>query len=214
MIALHNVDRYLRSAVHTPFFLTVGDEEYEDAKRACEAAGFSVVPVSSYCRASDKRPDLDHLTNDLIRLDTKIVVVGLGEYLALCGRRDAYTHLLGLKDLNLPSGKAVLLLRGVTEIVQELVDRDPHRFEDRRVGFVGDGVSTLVVNVTSADTNSRAHEGVKALLVKLEAGARGDISGESAIRFDDSLLVGQSSTEPRDQKRTTENGKNKPSYDR
>ncbi|HWQ71750.1 MAG TPA: BREX-4 system phosphatase PglZ [Desulfitobacteriaceae bacterium] len=189
---LSAVDKYLSSDVHTPFFLVAGDENYIEVKNALNSRGFRVVNLSTYC-GDDKRPDLgrfiDELsTSDHNHADSKVVVVGLGEYLALRGGQSAYNELSKLKDLNLHHTKAMLLLRSVTATVKKLVDEDRTRFDSRRVSFIGNGVSDITITFIPDTLDIPARQGMKALLAELEKGKSGNISVKSALQFEDSLL--------------------------
>lgn len=190
---LSAVDKYLTSDVHTPFFLVVGDENYIEVKNALDSKGFRVVNLSTYC-GDDKRPDLGRLTDELStsdvnHADSKVMVVGLGEYLALRGGQSAYNELLKLKDLNLRHTKAVLVLRSVTATVKKLVGEDRTRFDNRRVSFIGNGVSDITITFIPDTLEIPAHKGMKALLAELEKGASGSLSVKSALQFEDSLLT-------------------------
>jgi hypothetical protein len=190
---LSAVDKYLTADVHKPFFLVVGDENYIEVKSALESRGFHVVKLSDHCGA-DKRPDLGGLTDELAisdgdHTDNKVMVVGLGEYLALRGGQFAYNELLKLKDSNLRDTKTVLLLRSVTATVKRLVGEDRTRFDNRRVSFIGNGISDITITFIPNTLDIPAHEGMKALLAELENGASGSVSVKSALQFEDSLLT-------------------------
>lgn len=191
---LHAVDQYLTSDVYTPFFLVVGDENYMEIKNALELRAFRVVSISACCvSGGDKRPDLGSLIDDLLNNKGghdggKVMVVGLGEYLALRGKQFAYNELLKWKDLPLGRTKAVLLLRGVTGIVKKLIDEDRTRFDRRRVGFIGNGVCEITLTIIANDLETASLQGMRSLLSEMENGASGMLSVNSALEFEDSLL--------------------------
>ena len=112
-----------------------GDEQYQGVKDKMSELGLNIIKVSDYCRKDDKLPDIDGLLEQLKTADVnanckRIAVIGLGEYLGLRGNGEAVSVLSQLKDLNLGTAKAVLLLRGVTTQVKGL-QTDP-RFDGRR----------------------------------------------------------------------------------
>ena len=187
------VEKYLASDVNTPFFLVLGDDLYLEIKNSFTSGSTGIVNLSEYCGRDDKRPDLDKLANDLSSFefnhtDNKVLVVGLGEYLALCGETFAYNELLRFKDLNLHQNKAVFLLRSITTIMKKLVEEDRTRFDDRRVCFIGNGISNISINLIKDTSDIPAHIGFKALLAELENGSRGCQSVKTTLEFENSLL--------------------------
>lgn len=190
------VDKYLtNSSVNAPFFLIVGDENYTSIKAALLEKGLKAVSVSESCGNADKRPNLDNLTStfdfadiDSQSHDKKIVVLGLGEYLALCGKDIAFTRLSKIKDMKVGNVRVVLLLRGVSEIIRKLQSTDPTRFDSRRVLFTESTETNVNVVFVPANLNLPAEDGIKALIAKLENGYV-SLSVKSNIVFDNSLLA-------------------------
>ena len=82
---------------HKPFYLVVGDEDYKDALVALSSRVTSVLRVSNYCHTPDRKPNLDRLKDDLQTADVscehnRVLVLGLGEYLALEGIAKVAEH--------------------------------------------------------------------------------------------------------------------------
>lgn len=190
------VEKYLsNSSVNVPFFLVVGDENYTSIKATLLEKGLKVVNVSDCCGNPDKRPNLDNLigTFDFADIDSqshdkKNVVLGLGEYLALCGEDIAFTRLSKIKDMKIGNARVILLLRGVSEIIRKLQLADPTRFDSRRVLFTESTETNVNIVFVPTNVNLPAEDGIKALIAKLENGYV-SLSVKSDIVFDNSLLV-------------------------
>jgi hypothetical protein len=191
-MSIEKVNRYLTSSVSTPYFFFVGDGGYQDAKEKLSELGLSIVRVSDYCRNDDKLPDIDGLLEQLTTADVnvngkKMVVVGLGEYLALRGNNEAASVLSQLKELNLGTAKAVLLLRGITAQVKGL-QIDP-RFDERRYNISDKADCDLSITLASPSVGLPATAGLKALLIRLESGECGNIVVNTAVYFDNALFT-------------------------
>jgi len=190
------VEKYLsNSSVNAPFFLVVGDENYLSIKAALLEKRLKTVSVSDCCVSADKRPNLDNLigTFDFADIDSqshdkKIVVLGLGEYLALCGEEIAFTRLSEIKDRKVGNARVVLLLRGVSEIIRKLQSADPTRFDSRRVLFTESTATEVNVVFVPTNLNLPAEDGIQALIAKFENGYV-NLSVKSNIVFDRSLLA-------------------------
>lgn len=190
------VEKYLsNSSINAPFFLVVGDENYTSIKMALLEKGLKAVSVSDYCGNADKRPNLDNLvgTFDFADIDSqshdkRIVVLGLGEYLALCGEDIAFTRLSKIGDMKVGNARVVLLLRGVSEIIHKLQSADPTRFDCRRVLFTENTETNANIVFVPANLKLPAVEGIKALIAELENGCV-SLSVKSNIVFENSLLV-------------------------
>lgn len=184
------VKKYLSSDVKAPYFYVVGDSQYNTIKEELSEIGFSFVRISSLCREKDKLPNLDNLFEQLrtadLNIDSKkLVVIGLGEFLALRGKPYIIGILSRLRDLNIGSAKVVLLLRGVAAQVKSLQE-DP-RFDKRRLCVSNDAKCELSITVTNYDP--RALQGFKALLVTLENGSCGNIAVNTNVNLDNALLT-------------------------
>jgi hypothetical protein len=191
-MSIEKVNKYLASTVSNPYFYFVGDDAYLDVKKKLSESGLSIVRVSDYCRNDDKLPDIDEALEYLTTADVnanskKMVVVGLGEYLALRGNKEAERVLSRLKELKLGTAKAVLLLRGITAQVKEL-QIDP-RFDERRYSISDQADCDLSITLASPSVGLSATAGLKALLRRLETGECGNIVVRTAINLDDALFT-------------------------
>lgn len=188
---LNEVRKYLsNTSVNAPFFLVTGDKNYESIKTSLLATGLKPFKISNLCGNSDKRPNLDSLMGsvdfadiDGHSSDKKIVILGLGEYLALCGEEVAFNRLSEIKDMKVGNARIVLLLRGVTSIVKRLQADDPIRFNERRCLFTDDTISSLKAVFMPLSLNLQAEEGLKSLLNEFESG-KTEIKVKSNILFD------------------------------
>ena len=174
---IERVRNYLSSSVKTPYFLAIGDGEYKGVKEKLTDLGLGIIRVSDYCRKNDRQPDIDGLLEYLKTADVKpkgkkMVVIGLGEYLALRGNSAASSVLSQLKEMNLGTVKAVLLLRGITGLVKEL-HTDP-RFDGRRYSILDKTGCEVSITIAAAGIGLPAMPGLKALLTRLENGECGN----------------------------------------
>lgn len=191
-MSLQVVKKYLSSNARVPYFLVVGDEKYMSVKNRMSELGLTFVKVSDYCGGDDKLPDIDGLIERLKNAnmnesDNKLVVVGLGEYLALRGNREAVSVLSQLKDLNIGNAKVVLLLRGVTTQISGL-QADP-RFDSRRLYMLNKSGCDLSFTIAISSVGLPAISGIKALLVALENGKCGNVVINTNVSLDNSLLT-------------------------
>ena len=186
------VNKYLTSDVKTPFFLVVDDGQYVSIKNKLSELELSFVKVSDYCSHDDKLPDIDSLlerlkTADRNASDNKLVVVGLGEYLALLGNSEAANVFSQLKDLNIGSTKTILLLRGVTTQINSL-QTDP-RFDRRRVCILDKADCDLSFTLAVPSIGLPTLRGIKALLTKLEDGVCGNVVVNTQVNLDNALFT-------------------------
>ena len=189
---IEKVSKYLTSNVRTPYFLVVGDDQYRDVKDKMSELGLNIIKVSDYCRNDDRPPDIDGLLEQLKTADVnasgkKMAVIGLGEYLALRGNGEAVSVLSQLKELNLGSAKAVLLLRGVTTQVKGL-QTDP-RFDERRFSITETANCDLSITLADPTVGLSATAGMKALLIRLENGKCGNIVVNTTVNIDDAVFT-------------------------
>ncbi|WP_373325575.1 BREX-4 system phosphatase PglZ [Sporomusa paucivorans] len=187
------ITTYLKSNVNTPFFAVVGDIDYANIKSKLSLAGLDVIRLSEYCSADDKRPNLDNLYEQLQTLDVnfngkQVVVLGVGEYLALCGDSVANNTLTELKDLRIGTAKAVLLLRGVTNIVRDIQRDDAHRFDNRRVHYADNTDTSISVSFVGTDVALTAPSGLQTLLQEFENGATGNLTVKSGMAFPKAII--------------------------
>ncbi|MDR1766156.1 MAG: BREX-4 system phosphatase PglZ [Lachnospiraceae bacterium] len=172
------VREYLsNTGVNAPFFLVAGDRGYQDAKGALEGLLMKPLPVSAFCGAPDKRPNLDSLLDEVAfgdidakSADKRIFVTGLGEYLALRGEKEARSWLSRIKDMKVGNARVVFLLRGVERIVRSLQREDPTRFDRRRVFFCEDTESDIHICLVPGDLDLPAADGMKGMLSALAGG--------------------------------------------
>ena len=167
------VYKYLSSNVKAPYFLLVGDGQYRGVKDKLLELGLTLVKVSDYCGGDDKLPNIDSLIerlkiDDVNESDNKLVVIGLGEYLALLGNSESTSILLQMKDLNIGSAKVVLLLRGVATQMNGL-QADP-RFDVRRFCMLDRADCDSSFTLAAPSIGLPALTGIKALLITLENG--------------------------------------------
>lgn len=181
------IEQYLASSVTQAFFLVVGDARINEARAKLSEMGFEPVGLSECCSEEDKRPDLDVFPELLRQRGDKTMGLGLGEFLALLGKREARQYLSGLKDLELGNKKCVLLLRGVAPMVAEL-KADP-RFDNRRVFMADDLNFDLSVQLTNLDIElSTRTVSLKAFLAQMENGKRGGFLLKTILRFPESMI--------------------------
>ena len=188
------VSKYLASSVKTPFFLFVSDRQYASVLNELSVLGLNFVKVSDYCNDNDddKLPDIDGLleyikTVDVNAQDKKLVVLGLGEYLALRGNVEAASALSRLKDLNIGGAKVVLVLRGLITQIAGL-QADP-RFDSRRYSILDNGDCDLSFTLAPPTVGLPASTGFKVLLTKLENGVCGNVVVNTAIALDNALFT-------------------------
>lgn len=186
------VNKYLSSTVKTPFFLFVSDGQYASATDELSVLGLTFVKVSDFCGGDDKLPDIDGLlerirTADVNTKDKKLVVVGLGEYLALRGNDETTSALSQLKDLSIGDAKVVLLLRGLASQVRVL-QADP-RFDDRRFSVVDKADCDLSFTLAAPSVGLSALTGLKALLSELENGRCGNIVVTTVVNLGNALFT-------------------------
>lgn len=191
-MSIEAVNKYLSSSVKSPYFLVVGDGQYKGVKDKLLELGFTFVKVSDYCGGDDKLPDIDSLlerlkTADVNASDNKLVVIGLGEYLALRGNNEATSILSQLKDLNIGSTKVVLLLRGVATQINDL-QTDP-RFDSRRFCMLDKANCDLSFTLAVPSVGLSALPGIKALLIKLENGICGNFVVNTTVSLDKALFT-------------------------
>jgi len=185
------VNSYLLSKVNHPFFLVVGDEKYIETKNYLSDRFGKLTKVSDFCFAQngDKRPNIDSLMTKIKNSTENTVVIGFGEYLALCGQSMAQNRLSSLRDAVLPMSKSIFLLRGVQGIIRGFYDSDPHRFDSRRVCFVGNAITDVEITFVDVALNLSANNGLRSLLERLENGDGTRFALKTSLIFDSPLLV-------------------------
>lgn len=187
------MENYFASKIHKPFYMVVGDKEYREAIDSFKSRAISILHINECCKKFDKLPDLDVMREKLETADVSfsynnIVMLGLGEYLALCGEKRANDILGELKDYNLGNAQVVLLLRCVEPQVRALVRNDKRLIESGRVAFGDDLDTSLHFRFSDPGLGIYKINGVKNLLKALENGADNEISVNTVMKFKDSLL--------------------------
>lgn len=187
------IEGYFASKIHKPFYMAVGDVEYREAIDDLKSRAISVLCVSDCCKNTDKVPDLDILREKIETADVScgyndIVLLGLGEYLALCGDTRTREALLELEDFNLGGAQVVLLLRCIEPQVRALVDADKRLLESGRIAFGSDLSTSLHFKFSDPSLGIYKITGIKNVLSVLEAGKSGEITANTVMTFMDSLL--------------------------
>jgi hypothetical protein len=181
------VKKYLNyRGVSAPFFIFVGDNQYLSVKN--NFLSLKIVQMSDFCTDKDKAPNMDDFLSFLKNFAAKakdkeknLLIVGLGEYLALCGKESALKILSGLRDLSLTNIKIVLLLRGLSTLIGDLRGNDPRFDENRRFIIVDNAACHLSFTVVGSNMELRAIDGFKDMLKELENGRRGNILVNTSI---------------------------------
>lgn len=187
------IEEYFKSNVYKPFYLSVGDVEYKCIlEKLLEAGDVECIYLSKYCREKDKRPDLDKLKETLRMADVdcqsnKLVVLGLGEYLALEGTNKATNILNELVSFNLGSAHAVFLLRGLTHIVRNMTQGDP-RLAGRQICIDDNSGCSISFMFSSLELGMYSDTGISMAIAMAEAGTSDKISVNTALDFPNSIL--------------------------
>ena len=195
------IDDYFASSNHKPFFMVVGDAEYGQIIDSLKSRAISFLYVSDCCRNDDKVPDLDTLREKLETADVScgynnVVLLGLGEYLALCGEGKVMDVLSECSSYRLGSAQVVLLLRCVEAQVRQLIKNDKRLLDSGMVAF-GDDLSTSVqFKFSDPGLGIFKINGIKNVLKALESGVSGEISANTIMIFADSLLPLQRVKDP------------------
>ena len=189
---LDSIESYYKSNVYKPFYASVGDNEYLDIKKKlAEAGDVEVVCLSNYCFEEDKKPDLDKLRETLRMADVdcqsnKILILGLGEFLAMEGTTRASQILEELITFNLGSAHAVFLLRGVTQQVKK-ISSDP-RMSERQIAFGDESDTEISLMCSSLELKMYECNGFRNALKQIEDGGKKKICFNSSLEFPNSLL--------------------------
>ncbi|MGC2422750.1 MAG: BREX-4 system phosphatase PglZ [Nitrospirota bacterium] len=182
------VKKYLKSKVETPYFLFISDGQYVTAKDELSVLELDFVSMSGFCNSDDKMPDIDGLLTSVVNAKgKKLVVTGLGEFLALRGSDEATRTLSRLKDLNVGGAKVVLLLRGLASLIAGL-QTDP-RFDSRRFSVVDKAACDLSFTLAAPSVGLSALSGFKAMLVDLENGRSGRVVVNTAVNLDKAIFT-------------------------
>lgn len=185
--------KYIDAAKGQPFFYVVGDKEYREVLNELQENGLDMVRISAFCYKDDKFPDIDEVVDSFRTLDVdcksnKIVVVGLGEYLALRGEVETKQTLRRLKNITLGNGRVVILLRGIAPQMRDIVKEDDRLIQKKLVYFSQNTVSSITVINNKIKDAVGLKSGVKQLIGLLEDGMTNNVEMKSALTFDDALI--------------------------
>jgi len=186
------VKKYLTSDVKTPYFLFISDDQYDFVINELSMAGLHFVKTSEFCNGNDKLPDDDALLRfigsiDINAKDKKLVVVGLGEYLAIRGIYETKRVLSNLKFSNIGDAKVIFLLRGLASQIAEL--QSDLRFDNRLCYVVDNADCNLSLTLAEQSLGLSVLTGFKSLLNELENGRCGNIMVSTNVNFDNSLFT-------------------------
>ena len=189
---LKKIQNYLVSDLAGPYFFFVGDDDYARAREELSRMGLETIYTSGFCAKDDKRPDLDRLFVALASPGDgggaqKLLLLGLGEDLALRGREEATRILYRLKDKNLGGNKAILLLRGIPSFM-EGITADPRLKTNR---FHSTENTTCAVSITQAAPTiplPGAQVGLRVLLSCLEKDLSINPVVNTAMDIDNSMF--------------------------
>lgn len=189
---IDSIKQYLTSSVKTPYFLFVSDGQYKSTLDELSVLGLANIRMSTFCSGDDKLPDVDGFLSYIEAADInvkgkKIVVTGLGEYLALRGSDEASHTLSRLKDFNLGGAKVVLILRGLVSQIPKL-EADP-RFDNRRFSVVDNADCDLSFTLAAPSVGLSTVSGFRAMLEELENGRCGRISVSTVVNLDNAMLA-------------------------
>ena len=189
---LKEIKKYLDSEVFTPYFLFISDNQYSSTLNELSMEGLSFVELSDFCSADDKVPDIDNLLNYITNISNctdnkKLVLKGLGEYLALMGNVIAAKELSKLKDYSFNNAKVILLLRGLSSQIAGL-QIDP-RFNTRRCSVIDNADCNLSITMVDPSIGLSGCNGFRSLLIELEKGQCGNIICNTKIKFDEALFI-------------------------
>jgi len=181
------VRKYLTSSLKTPYFLFVSDGQYATAMDELSVLGLDFVPISGFCKNDDKMPDIDGLLAYIKTIGKKLVVTGLGEFLALRGSGEATRTLSRLKDHYVCGAKVVFLLRGLASLIASL-QTDP-RLEGRVFSVVDKAECDLSFTLAAPSIGLSALSGFKAMLAELENGRCGSVVVNTAVNLDKAIFT-------------------------
>lgn len=186
------IDEYFNSNLFKPFYVCIGDDDYSETVDKVIALGdIQIIRLSQYCAQPDRKPNLDKLRETLRMADVdcdsnKVIVLGVGEYLALEGMDFANSFLGEIKDFNLGTAHVAFLLRGVSANLIEMTRNDP-RLENRQIVFSKNTTSLLEFTFSSVELSMYEDTGIKRVLEICEDGKTLQISVNTDLAFSDSV---------------------------
>jgi hypothetical protein len=189
---IDSIKKYLISSIKAPYFLFIDDGQYITATHELSILGLSLIRMSDFCSGNDKVPDIDNLltyieTTDVNASEKHLVVIGLGEFLALRGSDEASRTLSLLKDRNIGGAKVIFLLRGMASQINGL-QTDP-RFDMRRFSVINNAECDLSFTLVAPSVRLSALTGIKAILSELENGLCGSVVVNTAVNLDNAIFT-------------------------
>lgn len=186
-----NIKKYLFNEISTPYFVFVGDSNYSEIKKEILELGLVPIRVSDYCMGEDKLPSTDALFRDLEAMgkkenSTNIIVIGLGEHLALKGNKKTNEILSYLKDLNIGRIKVIFLLRGIPD-QKDIFKKDIRK--NRNHFIFHDTTCNMKITKVSREIGLPALDGFKKLLIELENSNGGEFYVNSILPFNTSSIT-------------------------
>lgn len=190
---LNCVKEYQESPIlRQPYLLFLGSEHYLSAVGDLKTHGWTFLLVSEFCGGEDKLPNLDLLFNTIQQPDeaegqVKMVVLGLGEFLALRGHQVA-TEVLGqIKDLTIDDNKVVFLLRGLTPLISTLTA--DLRFDNRRYHVIDEGIFDLSLTLVPSSLGISTTKGFQSILGSVEEGFDGRMLITTEVPLTDAMFT-------------------------
>ena len=186
------ISRYLESAKGLPFLYSVGDSTYLDVLNELKQNGLTEIRVSDFCTKEDRFPDMDVIVEHFRTLDVdykhnRFVVIGFGENLALKGVNEAKNTIRRIKSVTLGNARVVILIRGISSVLREVVNEDPRIMARNLVYFESDCVSNISI-VNNKVIRPKEGVGIRGIIKALEDGKVGTISTYTEIGLDDSIF--------------------------
>lgn len=195
------IEEYFCSNIYKPFYCVCGDEEFRQVKEAInERGGVDFIRLSDCCNGEDKKPDMDRFRETLRMADidcktNRVIVLGVGEYLALEGEIYASAILNEFISFNLGSAHVAFLLRGVSKVVRDMTNADP-RLENRQIIFNEDSTSLISLKLSTIELRMYEVTGFKKILMDLEDGVESNITGNTGLEFPNSIFPIQKTSNP------------------
>lgn len=187
------VSKYIERSKGLPFFYAVGDKEYINVLSELKYNGLEVIRTSKFCHTDDKFPDIDEMVDCFRTLDVdfksnKFVLVGLGEYLALRGAEETKHTLRRIKNITLGNARVIILLRGITNHVKDLLNED-NRIMAKKLAYISeDWATNISITNNKIMPSMEWKRGIKHLIYALEDGVDGNVVMYSTLSFEESLF--------------------------
>ena len=195
------VERYLQDRERTPFFLFAGGSVYAQLRHRLQGLGLHLLTLSSLSSEEDRLPLPDDIVTTIktkVQSGEKILLIGLAEYLALCGEEAARRLFSRLKSMPCGDGAALLLLRGFFRYASELSEDPRIANGERRLALRRSAEDAAEDSVLGMDVSLsvlppeipvevRIH-GARSLLAALEQGRDGTHIVQSRQSFPHALL--------------------------